>query len=365
MTRFSLILLTALLMGTGTAAVPAQAQESLPAKFANDPVAKALGPEIFNKALKEGQVNWYGADVTDSFLQAGGKERFEKRFGIKIIPTIGRLREQADRIRTEQSVGKPIADMFDGNDQYMLELHGLGFLQQWRPPAPELDRINKKAFVRDPAGFWWPVYLSAQALLVNTNMVKEADIPKSYKDLLDPKWKGKVAARDPRSSSGGGWQFLHFYVEPTLGIDYIKKVKEIIDPFILTGGSEQARDAIATGRFALGFGGRGENIRDLPKGTPVKYVVPKEGLAWTPASMTLLKGAKNENAAKVVMTWFYEVPQLKLWSEASRPVPHPDATPPIPEMSVSDYPLMDPIPAQLLAKPNAFFKEMEQTFGVR
>lgn len=365
MNKTSVAWLASVLLAGGVVLSPVQAQQSLPAKFADDPVAKAVGPEIFNAALKEGTLTMYGDDVANGFLNEGGKERFAKRFGIKIVDTIGRLRELTDRLRTEGAVKKQIADVFNGNDQYMLELYDLGLLEQWRPPAPELKNINQEVFVREPAGYWWPMHLSGQALFINTNLVKPADEPKSYADLIDPKWKGKVAIRDPRSSSGGGWQFLGFYNQPGLGMDYIKKLKAVVDPFILQGGSEQMRDAIATGRFAIGFNGRGEFVRDLPKGTPVKYIVPKEGMAWTPSSLTLLKGSPHPNAAKLFLTWIYEVPQIQLWSASGRPVPHPAVETPIPEMSVSAYPLMKQIPSDQLANPNAFFKEMEQIFGVR
>ena len=355
----------ALLFAVAGFGMEATAQEALPAKFADDPVAKALGPAVFNAALKEGAVNWYGDDVANDFLAGGGKERFEKRFGIKLVDTTGRLRELTDRIRTEGSVARRVADVFNCNDQYMLELHALGFLEAWRPPAAELNNIAKEAFVQEPAGFWWPLHLSAQSLLVNTNLVKEQDIPKSYWDILDPKWKGKVGIRDPRSAGGGGWQFLHIAQVPGLGMDYLKKFKEAVNPFIISGGGDMARDAAVTGRFSLVFNGRGEHIRDLPKGSPVKFVVPKEGLAWTPASIAMIKGAPHPNAAKLLMTWIYEVPQIQLWSNSGRPIPHPAVKMAVPEMSVSDYPLMAAIPSSQLADPNAFFKEMEQVFGVR
>ena len=114
---------------TGTAL----AQQQLPPQLQNDPVAKALGPDVINAAIKEGSVNLYSATTTRDFLQAGGQERFEKRFGIKIKPLTSELRKLVDRIRTEISVGKVVADIFEGNDQYMLELHKLNALAKWRP----------------------------------------------------------------------------------------------------------------------------------------------------------------------------------------------------------------------------------------
>jgi len=86
-------------------------------------------------------------------------------------------------------------------------------------------------------------------------MLKKEEYPKSYQDILIPKWKGRVATRDPRSAGGGGWQFLQIYDNPKLGIEYIRKLKEIVDPFIVPGGSRDMRDAVLTGRFPLGFSG--------------------------------------------------------------------------------------------------------------
>ena len=133
--------------------LPAAAQGQLPAEFADDPVAKALGPAVIKAALKEGTVNLYSGTTTRDFLQNGGQAKFEKRFGIKIKPLTSELRKLVDRIRTEISVGRVVADIFEGNDQYMLELHRLDALVKWKPPAPELDRISREAFVVEPVGF--------------------------------------------------------------------------------------------------------------------------------------------------------------------------------------------------------------------
>ena len=79
---------------------------SAPAQLANDPVAKALGADVMNAALKEGRVHWYAGDNTAEFFKAGGKAAFEKRFGIRIEPLAGRLREHTDRVRAGAGGGK-------------------------------------------------------------------------------------------------------------------------------------------------------------------------------------------------------------------------------------------------------------------
>ena len=359
----SMMLAAALAVGW-IAPQPALAQDQLPAQLANDPVAKALGPAVINAAIKEGAINLYSATTTRYFLQAGGQANFEKRFGIKIKPLTTELRKLVDRIRTEISVGRVVADIFEGNDQYMLELHKLNALAKWKPPAPELDRISKEAFVREPAGYWWPTHVSAQGLVVNPNLVDPKEIT-SYWDVVNPKFKGKVAIRDPRSSGGGAWHMLGIRDTPELGPDYIVKLKSTVEPFILSGGSNVIRDAVVRGQFAIGFSGRGDFFQDLPKGAPLAWVVPKEGLAWTPSSIALINGGPNPNAAKVFLTWLYEVEQLQLWTNQGRPIPHPDVKSPIPEMSLAGVKLMPRIPDDQLDQPNFFFKEMEKVFGIR
>lgn len=348
----------------GLASTAVLAQGTLPPELANDPVAKALGAEVINAARKEGVVNLYSGTTTRDFLEHGGQEAFEKRFGIKLRPLTSELRKLIDRIRTEVSVGRLVADVFEGNDQYMLELYRLKALEKWRPPAPELNRISKVAFVTEPEGYWWPTHVSAQALVVNSNLVDPAEI-KSYWDVVNPKYKGKVAIRDPRSSGGGAWHMLGIKNTPGLGDDYIVKLRSTVEPFILNGGSNVIRDAVIRGQFAIGFSGRGDFFEKLPKGAPIVYVVPKEGLAWTPSSIALLAGAPNPNASKVFITWLYEVPQLQLWTNHGRPIPHPDVKAPIPEMSVTGFPLMPRIPDAQLDDPNFFFKEMEKVYGIR
>lgn len=338
--------------------------QQLPTNIANDPVTKLVGPEIIAAAVKEGTLTWYGSSTSQDFLENGGKERFEKRFGIKLKTVFAPLRNITDRLRTETAVGKVVADVFDGNDQYMLELYDLGVLMKFRPPSPELNRINPITFVREPEGYWSPVHLSAQGIIVNTRMADPKEIT-SYWDLINPKYRGKVGIRDPRASSGGAWHMLNIYEQQGLGVDYIRKLQEVVKPSIVGGSADAMRDAVVRGQFAIGFSGRGENFRDLPKGAPLAWVVPKEGMAWTPSSLAILKDAPHPNAAKVMLTWFFEVPQLQLWTDTGRPVPHPDVKVPVPEMSVSNYPLMARIPDKHLAEPNFFFKEMEQIFGVR
>src|SRR5215471_10335677 len=66
------------------------AAATLPGNLVNDPVTKLVGPEVMSAAVKEGRIVWYAGDNTGEFFNKGGKEAFEKRFGIKMEPVVGR-----------------------------------------------------------------------------------------------------------------------------------------------------------------------------------------------------------------------------------------------------------------------------------
>ena len=131
----------------------------------------------------------------DSIEKATGDSllKGERQAGTNRIVRIGELlddfmakhkRKQAARgeygtdtaYKTESAVNKVQGDVFLGNDQYLIELHRNAILEKWRPPAPELGRMKRDAFVQQPEGYWWPVQISAQGLLVNTRMVPEGSI---------------------------------------------------------------------------------------------------------------------------------------------------------------------------------------------
>jgi ABC-type Fe3+ transport system substrate-binding protein len=356
----------ALALGTATSA---SAAEMLPANLANDRLAKALGAKVINAAKKEGKLVWYGGSTLRKFMKrTKAKDRFMKRFGVKIEQVIGKNAAIYQRIKTEAAVGRPVGDVFVGNEQYANRMIVDKIAESWLPPVTELDNLLPwvKVNVMGDNQFF-PIHVSAQSLMVNTDVVGPKEYPKSYWDIVNNpgRWKGKLAIRDPRAASGGAWMMMAIKHHPKLGLDYIKKLAAL-KPSLISGGSKRLRNVIAKKQFELGFSGRGEFINDMPKGTPVEYVVPKEGFQWTRSGVVRLKNTSHPNASKVLLTWFLQLDNLQGWNDtAGRAVPHPKIKAKIPQMSVTAYPAMPPIPAKNFNNPNPFFKEMEQIFGLR
>ena len=368
--KTTLSILTSVGIALGaTVAFNASAADKLPAHLMNDKVAKALGAKIINAARKEGKLNVYGGTTVRKFVK-GHKvaKKLKELYGLKLEVLTGSNADLTQRIMTEHNVGRVVVDFFNGNEQYGNRFVRADIAASWKPPATEIDNLLPWVRVKVAGNNqFFPAEVSSQALMINTETVGEKDIPKSYWDLVNNpgRWKGKIAIRDPRAASGGAWIMMAIRHHPKLGLDYIKKLAKL-KPSIIPGGSKRLRNVIIKKQFDLGFSGRGEFINDLPKGTPVEYIVPKEGYQWSRGGSVVFKKAPHPNAAKVMLTWFYQLEQLQAYTDYSgRAIAHPKVTVPVPQMNLNNYPPMPMIPADKFAKPNDFFKEMEGVFGIR
>ena len=151
--------------------------------------------------------NYTGAD-RQAVLEAGAKKEAEiliyqigtqsepimQAFGKK-YPFLKVLPQRADSVTTarrtleEYRAGRHIVDAFELDRAGIRTIHEMGYLQAYK--APEVAVIKDTA--KEPNGFWANTYESYVGLGYNTKAVSEAELPKNYDDLLNPKWSGKMA----------------------------------------------------------------------------------------------------------------------------------------------------------------------------
>ncbi len=155
---------------------------------------------------------------------------------------------------------------------------------------------------------------------VNPNLVNPKEFA-SHKDLLDPKWRGKIIADDPRKSGIGQGTFLFFYRHPELGPDFIRALGRQGITFLKNYA--QAVDMVGQGRFPVAIGLSDSIIEERTKrGVPIVILDPrqlKEGTPTTPASgaVCLVNRAPHANAAKLYINWLLSKEAQTVLSKAT------------------------------------------------
>jgi iron(III) transport system substrate-binding protein len=275
-------------------------------------------------AKREGKLSVY-------FWQGGNLEKailaFQKKFPeIQVTTVGGRGSKFVVRLTSEQRAGKYLADvcMCGVTSPYEVLLKQAKALDPIKSLflLPEVVDESKwwegRHHFQDPEGqyifaFWGRP--SATRASYNSNLVDPRDF-KSYWDILNAKWKGKIVAIDPNESAGG-WRAL--YYKPSVGAEFLRRLFAELD-ITPTREDRQAADWLATGKFALGL-----FVTGVPEakaqGLPVDEFRDanfKESPSLDTGAngtIVLLKQAPHPNAAKLFINWFLSREGQSLYQE--------------------------------------------------
>lgn len=248
--------------------------------------------KIVTAAKKEGHVVLYSAFVGLSTHQELKKD-FEAMYGITVDILEARASEVRERIRIEQAAGRFSADVSEnGRTTTTLQIAQDHVFEPYGP-LPSAGRL-KSEFKNDEIRL--PVFAIIYGILVNTRLVKPEDEPKSWLDLIDPRWKGKILSDDFRALGGGG--VLFYVLMEKFGRDFMEKLARQDLKFSREIPANERR--IARGELPIYLP---DSLTSIPglKGLPVKLVAPKEGLPYIGYDLALLKNAPHPNAARLLM----------------------------------------------------------------
>lgn len=262
-------------------------------------------------AEQEGQVTVYKLGIDADF------NAFQKRYPkIKLNLVAGRGSQNLQRIMAERRAGKYLVDVVRLGGGTAMTLLTAKALDPITPALimPEVKDTSKwfegKHQYNDGESRYIFVYAAFPLRMVayNSKLVDPKSLT-SFWDLLDPKWKGKVSAKDP-NDPGGGSPLLFLHYNSQLGPEYLKKLITV-GGLTLVRDERQQTDWIASGKVPIAITAKATEVDEAKKqGLPVDVMDPhamsKEGVAMEAGGtmIALLNKAPHPNAAKVLLNWF-------------------------------------------------------------
>ncbi|GAB1483597.1 ABC transporter substrate-binding protein [Treponema sp.] len=167
------------------------------------------------------------------------------------------------------------------------------------------DTIPK--IYRDPENYWIGLYIGPLTFFTSNARAKEMGIqpPKSWADLLKPEYKGKIRFANP-GTSGTGYNIITtlryiYNGDEDKVFEYLKKLDANVDQYTRSGSAYAA--SVAIGEIPVGIGYAHDQVKQLNMGVDAVISAPAEGSGYELASMSMIKGGKDQVNAKKLYDW--------------------------------------------------------------
>ena len=268
-------------------------------RVAAAPPAEAVKPALIEAAKKEGKLAFYTAmdlPVAEKFAKA-----FEAKYsGIAVRVERTGAERVFQRIAQEQASNIRAVDVVNTADAaHLIVWKRSGWLDAY---VPEDVARHFPAEHRDPDGTSALTRVWLSSLGYNTNLVKPEDAPKSFADLLDPKWSGKMVKAHPAYS--GTIMTATFQIARDLGWGYLEKLAK--QKIMQVQSSTDPPKKLALGERAVMADGNDYNLIQLKeRGQPVEVVYPSEGTPFVTGPTAIFKSAPSPNAARLFQSYLH------------------------------------------------------------
>jgi iron(III) transport system substrate-binding protein len=276
----------------------------LPANAQNDAMKSLIAA-----AKAEGTVTVDGppVDAARELLTQG----FQNAYGIAVSYVGTTNSASGARVRAERAAGKYLLDvLIAGGDTPTMTYLPSGWLDKVEPILIAPDVIDRRKW--KDGHLWFEddahtilrtlAYVTPQ-LVINTKLVKPGELTQ-WKSLIDPKWQGKIVAKDPGVSGAGTSLIAMLYM--TFGPDFVKKLYRDQKP-VLSRDGRQAAQFVAQGTQSILLGPEPSAVDQLrSQGYPLSYVFPTDApqiVSGGYGLLSLVNKAPHPNAAKLYINW--------------------------------------------------------------
>lgn len=259
------------------------------------------------------------------------------------------------KLRAEFAAGAPQPDILLIADMVTME----GLKREGRLMAHSgADVAAYDPALMDKDRFYFSTKLITTGIMYNTNAPM---VPESYKDLLKPEAKDRIAMPSPLTSGAATIHMAALTANPDLGWSYYQGLADQgANP---KGGNGGTYKAIAGGEKLYGFVVDFLPIRNRLQGAPVAFVFPKEGVSAVTEPVAILSTAKNPEAAKAFVDFLLSPAGQQMAADQGYLAAHPAIAPPEGFPARDQIRLMDFDPSDALENADRYRLKFEDIFG--
>ena len=263
------------------------------------PEPMAITPALIEAAKKEGKVAYYTS------VDLPLAERIAKSFEAK-YPGIAVRTERTGAERVFQRIGQEYGSRIYAVD--VVNSSDAAHFIAWKrdgvlaPVVPEDVARHYPAEHKDPDGMFASFRVTLSAVGYNTSLVKAEEAPRSFADLLDPRWLGKIVKAHPAYS--GTIMTATFQIVRELGWQYFEKLAK--QKVMQVQSATDPPKKLALGERAIMADGGEYNLFQIKEGGgPVELVYPTEGIPTVVGPNAVFKNAPNPNAARLFQCYCF------------------------------------------------------------
>ena len=313
--------------------------------------------QLLQAAKKEGKVVWYTSLALPSSTAIA--HAFRTRYaGIEVEVNRTGSQRVLQRVMQEAGAGIKNVDVIHTSDAgHFVLLKDKGMLLKYVPKGVE----PFPAGFKDKDGFYFGMRATLSVIAYNPKIVLERDAPKTWKDLLNPKWKGKMVTAHPGYS---GIIMTHVLALVNLyGWDYFKELAK--NSLHIVQSANDPAEVVASGERPVGVNGSEYFYYKVQKqGNPIKILYPKEGIPLIVSPVAIAKDAPHPNAAKLFSEFiFAKESQQLLADREGLYTGHPEVTYPADKPKLKDLKLLSVDPVELEKRNAEIKKRFVEFFG--